>query len=607
MIDGMSIRKQADWDPKRKQMVGFVDLGSGSIENDAPMAREVIVILAVGIQGHWKVPVSYVLVDGISADVQSQLVISVIESLHSVGVRVVSLTMDGHPTNQRMADVLGCSVKPDTLKCFFPHPSDSSLNVYVFFDACHLLKNLRGALHSLQEISEPTFGTARWLDIVKLENLQGTEGLRAANKLTNNHVNFQQQKMKVKLAAQVLSSSVAKALEYASKLGLHGFSDSSGTSKFVALVDHMFDIFNSRTPVAKGYKGPIRVSNYETVKTFLQSAKEVLLNMTDMTGKKLCEGKRKIAVIGFAFNIDSLLLLSKDLLFSPSANLKYLLTYKLSQDHLELLFSAIRRFGGWNNNPSALQFASAYRSLLSHTGVISVSSVANCIRQDTTSILNVSVSTVTSQESSDIIVSPGLNFEEALCDHTYTRSGTTLSEFVDGVLEYIAGWVVRKVSKKIACKECSDSLVKKPVTSDSEAGTVRDSLVKKPARTSLLALKNNGGLYIPSEDVVHVVNHAEKFIRSNINVKSVKPNQWEKAVVTRILSDLPNNLFPNLHDHFLHTASGIDTHYTSLVRLICEEFVRLRRFHSINLTNIQTKGKSAVRHKLTKTILFKNQ
>ena len=31
---------------------------------------------------------------------------------------------------------------------------------------------------------------------------------------------------------------------------------------------------------------------------------------------------------------------------------KYLLTYKFSQDHIELLFSCIRAKGGWNNNPN---------------------------------------------------------------------------------------------------------------------------------------------------------------------------------------------------------------------------------------------------------------
>lgn len=42
----------------------------------------------------------------------------------------------------------------------------------------------------------------------------------------------------------------------------------------------------------------------------------------------------------------------------------YLLTYKLSQDYLETFFSAIKARGGFNNNPNAVQFQSAYKRLL---------------------------------------------------------------------------------------------------------------------------------------------------------------------------------------------------------------------------------------------------
>jgi hypothetical protein len=42
----------------------------------------------------------------------------------------------------------------------------------------------------------------------------GTAGIKAANKISLNHVNFHKHKMKVKLAAQILSKSVADALDF---------------------------------------------------------------------------------------------------------------------------------------------------------------------------------------------------------------------------------------------------------------------------------------------------------------------------------------------------------------------------------------------------------
>ena len=69
MIDGMSIRKHIDWDSRRQQMVGFVDLGSGSLACDLAEAREALVIMAVGLVGNWKVPLGYFLISGINAEV----------------------------------------------------------------------------------------------------------------------------------------------------------------------------------------------------------------------------------------------------------------------------------------------------------------------------------------------------------------------------------------------------------------------------------------------------------------------------------------------------------------------------------------------------------
>ena len=53
-----------------------------------------------------------------------------------------------------------------------------------------------------------------WEHISSLHDLQSAEGLHLGNKLTASHVHYGRQKMKVYLAAQVLSNSVADALEY---------------------------------------------------------------------------------------------------------------------------------------------------------------------------------------------------------------------------------------------------------------------------------------------------------------------------------------------------------------------------------------------------------
>uniref|UniRef100_A0A1S4KWE5 Transposable element P transposase-like RNase H C-terminal domain-containing protein n=2 Tax=Ixodes scapularis TaxID=6945 RepID=A0A1S4KWE5_IXOSC len=55
----------------------------------------------------------------------------------------------------------------------------------------------------------------------------------------------------------------------------------------------------------------------------------------------------------------------------------YILTHKISQDHLEIFFGSIRGKGGYNNNPTAWQFKAAYKRLLIQTEVKS-SEAGNC-------------------------------------------------------------------------------------------------------------------------------------------------------------------------------------------------------------------------------------
>ena len=79
--------------------------------------------------------------------------------------------------------------------------------------------------------------------------------------------------MKVNLAAQTLSSSVAYALECCKgKLKLPQFQGCGPTVQFIRAFDHLFDVLNSRNPLARNFKAPIRKSNYEYTKKFLHKA-----------------------------------------------------------------------------------------------------------------------------------------------------------------------------------------------------------------------------------------------------------------------------------------------------------------------------------------------
>ena len=72
---------------------------------------------------------------------------------------------------------------------------------------------------------------------------------------------------------------------------------------------------------------------------------------------------------------------AEELLKRKSEPYKFVLTYKFSQDHLELLFNKIRQRGGWNNNPNAHAFKMALRRILIQNS-IQPSKIGNCTNFD---------------------------------------------------------------------------------------------------------------------------------------------------------------------------------------------------------------------------------
>ena len=125
-----------------------------------------------------------------------------------------------------------------------------------------------------------------------------------------------------------------------------------------------------------GSKAPLCTENMRAWQQFLEETYDYLMNLRDEKGRLLRSGRRKTAIIWFSAATKALVKISTDLLTQPHPY-KYVLTYKLSQDHIELLLTKIRRRGGWNNNPNVMQFKWALRQILTMNS-ISTSSTGNC-------------------------------------------------------------------------------------------------------------------------------------------------------------------------------------------------------------------------------------
>ena len=108
------------------------------------------------------------------------------------------------------------------------------------------------------------------------------------------------------------------------------------------------------TPLVTGYKSPVTKSNLSNWLYQCNKIVSYLFEMKDEPGHFLREKHCKTVIWGFVFSICSVMGITQDMLTCTDCPLKYLLTYKFSQDCIELLFNKIRCRGGWNNNPNVL-------------------------------------------------------------------------------------------------------------------------------------------------------------------------------------------------------------------------------------------------------------
>lgn len=504
IMEEMAIRQHEEWVPSQGKSFGYVDMGTGSKETS--IAKEALVLLLNCVNGNWKIPVGYFLIAGITAEQKKGLVLECLKKCYETGISVVSLTFDGAPTNLTMANQLGCKLLHIDLKTNFNHPSCEE-NVVVFLDPSHMIKLVRNTLGEKLSFVNSDDKFIKWEYFVKLNELQEKESFHLANKLRSQHINFKKQKMKVRFATQLFSESVAIALQFCAEvLLLEEFKGVGPTVEFTNIMNNLFDIFNSRNLLQYCYKKPLSEKNFNATCEFLDKVDAYISGLrTSQNGTLLLDSQRYTGFLGLKVCISSTKLLFQDLVVKKQI-LKFLPMYKFSQDNLELFFCSIRAHGGFNNNPTARQFQSAYKKMLMHVEV-SESFRGNCIPLEKLNILmcnTVHHINVTSEEYS--VYGAYLDNQDYSAienDHDYLPD--PMSPFAKNIIAYIAGYVVYYLKNKIACEKCTDAL---------------SSNSRQHFLYSFIDIKNKNGLEYPSKDLLEICMKCEKILKTEVRISN---------------------------------------------------------------------------------------
>lgn len=612
---------------------GYVDIGAGNEgNNNLREAKDALVLLVVPLNDTWKLPIAFFLINGMGAQAKKNLILDALVRLHEVGVKISSVTLDGPAEHLAAANSLGAVMTMgEASKPYFPHPIANQPNVHVIIDPCHDLKNIRNALGELGLILDEDNNRIEWRFIKALALLQQEEGLRLGNKLRTVHIDFKKMIMKVYLAAQTLSSSVADAIEFCCEtLKLPGFQGCQATVKFIRVIDRIFDFLNSRNPWGKGFKSPLKSSNEHIWRA------RILEDIRYLSGLKLANNRpiylcpRKTGFIGFYTAVLSSIAIFDDYVKSTDNPLKMLLTYRFSQDHIELFFAAIRARSGWCSNPTAAQFISAYKRLLIRHDV-NVSS-GNTQLTDQTKILHVpshlqkrrvaridryDPTIYNAVENRRVESKYGLDSDES---STHGRKiedleeylnfawavPNTLSEFSDNVVGYIAGFVVRKLCQTVKCEEC--------VQACKSLSSVSNCSFNSKLSTALTIFKNRGGLIVPSGSVIEICRTAERLLRKACNSNLGKPpgernfpavlsnKAFEQILLCRM------TLFPELTDHFRDTfvLDNCISHMCVLTKTILMHYIETRLNAVTKNAALAVTGTN-LRHFLTRQIIWAHQ
>ena len=115
---------------------------------------------------------------------------------------------------------------------------------------------------------------------------------------------------------------MADGIEFLDKAMKHKkIQHSDATVQFVRIIDRLFDILNSHSPIGKGFKQPLRPETRETWEDILKTTAEYLLSLkTSQKGKLLSTHKRNTFIIGFVTTIKSTLEMTQEM-FSTAAPL----------------------------------------------------------------------------------------------------------------------------------------------------------------------------------------------------------------------------------------------------------------------------------------------
>ena len=373
MFDEVSIKDDLVFDNSTGELIGFINLGQNMNEFidgfkkgelSKSIASHALVFMVVGLASNLKQTIGFFGTRGATADVLYPLVWKAVGYLETyVGLKVISVVSDKASPNQRFYRIHKRAEDTFIYRANNIFAKDEQRHLYFFSDAPHLLKTIRNNLANSGAGLKTRYLWNKdkdmlWSHVVQCYQKDCAMQVRRLPKISRDHIYLTSfSKMRVNLAAQVMSETVSKVMQsYCSNVA-------SETAHFIGLVDKFFDCFNSRSLTEAEYKrkpflAPFKDANdarFEFLENeFLKYLKDWKAATASRKGSfsKLERSKMFLSEQTYEGIQTSVYSLIESTKFLLDHGFQYVLTNKFNQDPLEEHFGRHRALARRSTNPT---------------------------------------------------------------------------------------------------------------------------------------------------------------------------------------------------------------------------------------------------------------
>ena len=186
-----------------------------------------------------------------------------------------------------------------------PYIVHNTNKVYIVYDPPHLLKNVRNNFMKSNYKYDST--KIKWEYVVDIYNIDKAMAIRMAPKLTDKHITLPPfTAMRVNLAAQTLSHSVAAGINTLCTVKDDFPDDASAAAEFIETFDQLFNAFNSSS-IKSSHKHKNALSENSGHIPFLESCL-IFLSKIRTLGNAVIP-----CIVGWHISVSSLMAIWKDL------------------------------------------------------------------------------------------------------------------------------------------------------------------------------------------------------------------------------------------------------------------------------------------------------